>query len=519
MRCSTAIFRTLLACALLLAACGDDDGAMNPDTGPDDAGPLDASTDGGTDASTDGGDDDAGDDDAGIGDLGDTTAPTLSITDDADGVAMGDVLFTLTPSEDIGTSLVAADVVVEGGTAGAFTAGAEGSATLVVTPPANALGTLTLTVAAGAFEDLAGNASAEAATATQDFDTRVENTLLHDFEDAPDLRGFGGVSAAIAPDPDDALNQVLSMTKAADATFFAGATMFRCEDEGIAVLPFSATATTMSARVWSPVAGIPVRLKVENSGAGERSVETDTPTTVAGAWEVLVWDFTAPAVDTPALDFGTTYDKVAVFFDFGATGADAGEARTYFLDDLRFLGADFDGRACPVPMSAGSLPITFDDPALTYGFNAFGGTTGAMVVTDPDDAGNQVAQVTKSDTAEGSAGTTFFTGPDESIPVIPITATATRVTLRVRSPRAGIPVRLKIEEALDPTRSVETEAMTTGVDTWETLTFDFATEATGTAALDPTYVFNQATVFFDFGRAGADGGGGTFFYDDLAFVP
>ncbi|MEM1413561.1 MAG: hypothetical protein AAGH15_01610, partial [Myxococcota bacterium] len=153
MRCSTATLRTLFAAVWLLAACGDDDGAMDPDTGPGDAGTVDAGMDSGVDSGTDSGID-AGDDDAGTGDMGDTTAPTLTITDDADGVAMGDVLFTLTPSEDIGASLAPEDVVVEGGTAGAFTPGAEGSATLVVTPPVNAMGTLTLTVAAGAFEDL-----------------------------------------------------------------------------------------------------------------------------------------------------------------------------------------------------------------------------------------------------------------------------------------------------------------------------------------------------------------------------
>jgi hypothetical protein len=44
---------------------------------------------------------------------------------------------------------------------------------------------------------------------------------------------------------------------------------------------------------------------------------------------------------------------------------------------------------------------------------------------------------------------------------IPITASATTMSVRVYSPDAGIPVRLKIETVGDPTRSVETEAMTT----------------------------------------------------------
>ena len=51
------------------------------------------------------------------------------------------------------------------------------------------------------------------------------------------------------------------------------------------------------------------------------------------------------------------------------------------------------------------------------------------------------------------------------------------VTVRVWAPAAGIPIRLKVEDAADPTKSVETEATTTVANAWETLTFDFANQA------------------------------------------
>jgi hypothetical protein len=125
--------------------------------------------------------------------------------------------------------------------------------------------------------------------------------------------------------------------------------------------------------------------------------------------------------------------------------------------------------------------------------------------------------VVKSATAELWAGTTVSTGPNQSVGTIPFTATAPRMTVRVYSPRAGIPVRLKVEDAADPTRSVETEALTTAINTWETLTFDFANEAPGTAALNLAFTYNKASIFFDFGTTGAAGGGGTFYFDDVAF--
>ena len=84
------------------------------------------------------------------------------------------------------------------------------------------------------------------------------------------------------------------------------------------------------------------------------------------------------------------------------------------------------------------------------------------------------------------------------------------MTVRVYSPRAGIPVRLKVEDAADNTRSVETEALTTKVNAWETLTFDFANQASGTAALNLAYTYNKVSIFFDFGKTGAAGGAGTF---------
>ncbi|MCK6521262.1 hypothetical protein L6R49_07445 [Myxococcota bacterium] len=164
---------------------------------------------------------------------------------------------------------------------------------------------------------------------------------------------------------------------------------------------------------------------------------------------------------------------------------------------------------------SGEALIDFDDPNVTYTLTGFGGAEDSSVVADPTDSTNKVAKVNKASTAELWAGTTFSTGDNFSIPTLPITADDTEFTLRVWSPRAGIEVRLKVEDASDPTRSVETVAYPTSAETWETLNFDFANEASGTAELNTSYNFNKVSVFFDFGKTGADGGGGTFYFDDF----
>src|SRR4029079_12499853 len=99
---------------------------------------------------------------------------------------------------------------------------------------------------------------------------------------------------------------------------------------------------------------------------------------------------------------------------------------------------------------------------------------------------------------------------------IPFTSTRKKMSMRVWSPTAGIPVRLKLEDAADPARSVGPEAVTTGVNTWETLVFDFANPASGTAALNPAYVYTRASVFFNFGTTGAAAGAQTYYFDDLS---
>lgn len=170
----------------------------------------------------------------------------------------------------------------------------------------------------------------------------------------------------------------------------------------------------------------------------------------------------------------------------------------------------------PPPPSTWST-VTFDSSVLTYTLTGFGGAEDSTIVVDPVGGTNKVARVVKSATAELWAGTAMSTGPNFSVPTLPFTAAATTMTVRVYSPDAGIQVRLKVEDASDPTRSVETDATTTMANAWETLTFDFANEALGTAALNLAYTYDKASIFFNFGVTGATAGAKTYYFDDMAF--
>ncbi len=181
------------------------------------------------------------------------------------------------------------------------------------------------------------------------------------------------------------------------------------------------------------------------------------------------------------------------------------------LDQVRLEGGT-------PPKTQMDLLVTFDSPTVAYGLTGFGGAEDSTIVPDPTDGANIAARVIKSATAELWAGTTLTAdGTLGFATKVPFTASATTMTVRVWSPDAGIQVRLKVEDAADPTRSVETEATTTVAGAWETLTFNFASQAAGTAALNLAYAYNKASIFFNFGVTGATAGAKTYYFDDVAF--
>ncbi|MFN9807660.1 MAG: Ig-like domain-containing protein [Betaproteobacteria bacterium] len=449
----------------------------------------------------------------------DTRVPTVAITSSAAGTtASGNITFTFTFNKDVGGTFTSSDVTVTGATAGIFTASGGTTATLVVSPAANSAGTATVSVAAGSFADGSGRTNTAPASLQQNYDTTVPvpTTTIVSFQEAtaPTLAGFGGAEdSTVVTDPTDAANKVGKVVKSAGAELWAGTTVSICANSAIVTLPFSATLKTLSVRVWSPDAGIPVRLKVENAADGTKSVETEATTTAAGAWQTLTFNFANQAAGTAALDLGTTYNKASIFFNFGKTGAEAGGAKTYYFDDLKFIGSSFTVQ-CPTPPAPST--ISFDEtppPVLT----GFGGAEDAIITADPSDATNKVARIIKSAGAELWAGTTISNSANLSIAPIAF-GTSTVITARVWSPDVGIPVRLKVEDASDGTKSVETEATTTVANGWETLSFNFANQAAGTAALNLGYTYNKMSVFFNFGKTGAQAGGAkTYLIDAIRY--
>lgn len=241
--------------------------------------------------------------------------------------------------------------------------------------------------------------------------------------------------------------------------------------------------------------GTVVKFKLE----GGDIYELDQLTTVTNEWETLSWDFTG---------LQGNYNTLVFMFDFGNVGN--GLATSVFLFDdisLSFGGTQID------------LPVTFEDSGVNYNMTDFGGTHSSLAV-DPMDPNNHVIKVVKTNTAATWAGTTIST-PAGFASAIPLSLSSSTMYVRVWSPTASIPIRLKVEDANDPTHTCETEAITTKAGDWELLTFDFSKEVTGTATLatglSNGWVYNMASIFFNFGTDGATAGEQTYYFDNVAF--
>eukprot|EP01032_Pedospumella_encystans_P013059 gene13059-15058_t len=334
---------------------------------------------------------------------------------------------------------------------------------------------------------------------------------------------FGAdMASTVANDPKDSTNKVAKYDFKANTDGWAGGTVNPTgaatgNTANTVVTANFSTTKTATLRSYSPELGKAILLKFENAD-GSKTMEVKTNTTKRNEWETLTFDF---AQATPAFDPAAIYNKVSIFPDFTINAPKSGGAATYYFDELKYpIGSSSGGTSgstcTPSTSSNASTLVSFDtDCAAVTGFE---GAEDSTVAADPVTSTNKVAKVVKSSSAQPWAGTTaYINTANKSIARIPFTSTATIMKLKVYVPAAGIVVRLKVEDASNDTKSVETEATTTQGNTWETLTFNFANQATGTAALNTSTTYNKASVFFKFGTSGANGGGGTFYFDDLTF--
>ena len=296
------------------------------------------------------------------------------------------------------------------------------------------------------------------------------------------------------------------VVKSATAEVWAGTTVSTKANNSVDRIPFTATETRMTVRVYAPKAGITVRMKVEDAADPARSVETEAVTTKANAWEALTFDFAKQVAGTAPLNLAYTYNKISIFFAFGTSGS-AGGAGTYYFDDVKFMGGGSSGNT-----GTCAAPNCTDFSATGIAFGVFENQGGGTVelAKDPKDAANDAVKFVKKTGDSEYFGTTItgLAGPATLI------ATDKTVTLRVYTTAVGTNFLLKLEGGPGGA-VVEKDAVTTLAGTWETLSFDLSAGAVGTYATVVLFpngrskVTADKTMYVDELRFPAAAGGGS----------
>jgi hypothetical protein len=236
--------------------------------------------------------------------------------------------------------------------------------------------------------------------------------------------------------------------------------------------------TAVKMKVWSNRIGARVLFKLEPSGADQVEVAT----TVASEWEELTFDLSAFT--------GNNYNAITLILDLGTAGDGSADFTLYF-DDIELTTPSTEGGV--------QLPITFEDPEVTYAVNGFEGGEGS-VIANPDQSGIN----TSANVGQYVKGA----GPDFAGISIPLAGPIdfgdnSAIKMKVWSNRVGARVLLN----LDPSGGDQVEVATTVASQWEELTFDVSPYTSGT--------YNTITLILDLGTVGDGSADFTLYFDDI----
>ena len=220
-----------------------------------------------------------------------------------------------------------------------------------------------------------------------------------------------------------------------------------------------------------------------SSGSGEKSVNLNVTPNQWNSIEIPLSEFTSQDLDIS--------DIFQFKFDVGTA-----PGGTFYIDNLYFFSES--------DATAVTLPVTFENSSLTYSLTPFEGADSA-VEENPFQEGintsNTVVRSTKTEGALFYAGTTLqLDGPIEF-------NGNNKISVKVYSPKADIPVRVKLENNDDSGIFAEVDANTTVANQWEELVFEFSDEQIAQE-------YSKVILFFEI-IEGVAGDGSTYYYDDI----
>lgn len=305
--------------------------------------------------------------------------------------------------------------------------------------------------------------------------------------------GFGGAGGAVIDNPDasgiNTSSKVTELGKDNGAQVWGGISLNL--DEAV---DFSA-GTAVKMKVWSPEAGAPILFKFEDSNSPPNAdnnpsvfVEVIENTTTSNEWEEMSFDLTS----FEAFSTEENYDRVIVFYDFG----NPGEGTSFYFDDIR-LASDEE------PTSV-VLPVNFENPDLEYMLTPFEGADSAVEENPFQEGLNTSSTVIRTTKTEGAQ---FFAGTTLQLEAPIDFSSQQKISIKTYSPKANIPILIKLENNENPGIFMEVTATTAVENEWEELIFDFS-------ELDTSREYSKVILFFEF-VPDLPGDGSTYYYDDI----
>ena len=307
----------------------------------------------------------------------------------------------------------------------------------------------------------------------------ANNTTPIDFETPYTLSAFDGGKTSVVANPKTTGNSsstVLKLIKDAGQVW-AGSKVTAANGS------FSITdGATVTAKVWSPRAGLNLLMKFEDATPWpntKATAEITATTTVSGGWETL--SFTLTGVDA-----ATNYNNMVFIMDNGTQG-DGTDNYTIYIDDISLASyLDFEPKFTLSSFDGGDISVIANPHAT--------GNSSAMVAQLVKKAG-QVWAGSKITVSQKFS----FIGQN-------------KVKVKVWSPRVGLNLLMKFEDATpwpNTAASAAVTATTTVADGWEELTFDFT-------GISTTIDFYNLVLIMDDGTQGDGSANYTIYLDDIS---
>jgi PKD repeat protein len=304
----------------------------------------------------------------------------------------------------------------------------------------------------------------------------------------PPFVGFGGSTYEVASNPSvGGINNTAKVGKTVKGTETWAGIVTDLDSK----LDFSVN-NTFKLKVYSPVAGV-AKLKIEVQGSPSTNKEVDANITQVNQWQELTFDFSGTASDT--------YNKLALFFDFGQTAQN-----TFYFDDVTLEAAGCADADTESTDPAMGLNFTMANEV----FGQFGNIVSAKV-TNPFQSGINtscfVNKYEKSGGCETWSGVAYSLGTAIDFSNI---ATKRKFKMKVYAVNQVTNVTLRLERLPYPNAdpAADRVATITATGEWQELTFDFSD------ITDPN-TYKNIIVYFD---RDAPCDNDVYYFDDLIQV-